>query len=526
MRIIITFLLFFSALLEYAEYTSILQFADYRLDRTKDYFFSRGGFKSLSKLHLLWKVIALFLIYQPIFDSYTLYIIFAVLLLDVLYRILFFDNNKFPTFTFRSFLTLFLPIWLDLVLVIFFIDKPFALFILLFRPIIFTATSIFLLPIFFVLRNYYIKKATRKMRTLNNLKVVGITGSFGKTTVKVFLSQILAKKFKVIHTPKNINTELGIAKFILQNDLSTYDIFIAEMGAYGRGEIEVMTKMTKPTVGILTTIIEQHLALFKKIENIQLAKFELLYSIPEQGTSIANIDNKYIKEFLPNVKSKIQTFGSAETNNPTCLIKEVIENEKGIIINFEINKENWQISAPLLGKHQAYNLASCVLAAISFGMSKDELIEACKTLKVPERTMRLMKYGSSILIDDSYNANPEGFIAALKSLDVFDKSYKKIIIARGMFELGDQTIQKHKEVGEEISKHSDKLILTTQKPGQLFEAGVDTNKTSIYYKIDSDELLKYLIKLKESKNVILLEHRLPEDVYEALLEDKELKDFQ
>jgi len=159
-------------------------------------------------------------------------------------------------------------------------------------------------------------------------------------------------------------------------------------------------------------------------------------------------------------------------------------------------------------------------------MSKDELIEACKTLKVPERTMRLMKYGSSILIDDSYNANPEGFIAALKSLDVFDKSYKKIIIARGMFELGDQTIQKHKEVGEEISKHSDKLILTTQKPGQLFEAGVDTNKTSIYYKIDSDELLKYLIKLKESKNVILLEHRLPEDVYEALLEDKELKDFQ
>lgn len=526
MRTIITFLLFFSALLEYAEYTSILQSADYRLDRTKDYFFSRGGFKSLSKLHLLWKAIALFLIYQSTFSSYALHLIFTVLLLDVLYRLLFFDKNKFPTFTFRSFLTLFLPIWIDLMLVIFFIDKPFVMFILLLRPIIFTITSVFLLPVFSVLRGYYIKKATRKMRTLKNLKVVGITGSFGKTTVKVFLSQILAKKFKVIHTPKNINTELGIAKFILQNDLKDYDIFIAEMGAYGRGEIEVMTKMTNPTVGILTTIIEQHLALFKKIENIQLAKFELLYAIPEHGTSIANTDNKYIKELLPTVKSKIQTFGSVEGNNPTCLIKEVVENEKGILINFEINKENWQVSAPLLGKHQAYNLASCVLAAISFGMSKEEIIEACKTIKVPERTMKLMRYGNSILIDDSYNANPEGFIAALKSLDVFDKSYKKIVIARGMFELGEQTNQKHKEVGEEISRHAEKLILTTQKPGQLFEAGVDINKTKISYKIDSDDLLKYLTKLKEGKNIILLEHRLPEDVYTALLDDKELKDFQ
>ncbi|MCF6276524.1 MAG: UDP-N-acetylmuramoyl-tripeptide--D-alanyl-D-alanine ligase [Candidatus Magasanikbacteria bacterium] len=525
MQTIITFLLFFSALLEYAEHTSILQFADYRLDRTKDYFFSRGGIKSFSKLHFFWKITALFLIFNPNFSENILQIIAIMLIVDIVYRLISFLRKSLPTFTFRSFLTLLLPTIVETIVFIFLLGSPLALVILLFRPFIFILTSIILWPFSVLLKNYYIKKATEKMRNYKRLKVVGITGSYGKTTVKVFLSQILEKKFNVIHTPKNINTEMGIAKFILQTDFSSYDIFVVEMGSYGKGEIKIMTKITKPTVGILTTIIEQHLVLFKTIKNIQHAKFELLHAIPKKGISIANIDNEYIKELLPKVRSKVRTFGANLENKPNCLIKKVIETEKGIEINFKINKENWKITSPILGKHQAYNLGASILAAVSFGVDKKNIIEACSKITVPDRTMKLMRYGKSIIIDDSYNSNPVGFKTALKTLEIFNNSYTKIVIAKGMFELGRKTKEKHKEVGEYMTKYADKIILTTKKPAHLFEAGINEKEVKMYYKLDKKKLTRYIKKLKQNKNVILLEHRLPEEVYKEILADKDIKKY-
>jgi UDP-N-acetylmuramoyl-tripeptide--D-alanyl-D-alanine ligase len=521
MRIILSTLLLVSGLLEYLEYTKIFQLADYRVDRTKDYFFARDGFKNLSKIHWVWKILAVwFALLFPYFEATVL----IVLILDILYRFFVTFKNTKPKFTLRSTSTLILPTLVETFLFFWFFPNPSIITFLILRPFVFTLSSLALWPLFKLLAKHYIKKATTKLSTYKNLKSIGITGSYGKTSVKVLLSEILSNKFKVIHTPKNINTELGIAQFILKTDFNKYDIFIAEMGAYGRGEVEIMTKMVKPEIGILTTIIEQHLALFKTVKNIQLAKFELLQSIPERGVSITNSDNFYCREMLKTIKSKVMTFGSMDKFEPTCLIKDAKQNTDNLNFNLKIEEdEEWNIQTKLLGVHQAYNIAPCVLTAKHLGMNKKDIISACARLKAPERTLKAFSYGKSIIIDDSYNANPVGFKAGLKVLASLGKNKKKIVVARGMFELGTKTKQKHKEIGKDISKFADELILTTENPGKLFELGVEKDKTPVLYKLTNENIWEFLQKNKEENNIILIEHRLPDEIYEKLL--KEIKEL-
>ena len=291
---------------------------------------------------------------------------------------------------------------------------------------------VFYIPTVVIKRIIY-RLAAEKMRQMNDLTVVGITGSYGKSSTKEFLAQILEKKFNVIKTPENINSEIGVAKFVLKNvDLMTCrgrssakcrgttsadigkTVFIVEMGAYKRGEIKRICDIVKPKIGIITGINEQHMALFGSVENIKKAKFELIESLPEDGLAIFSGDNKYCLEMSEAHRGK-----------------RVICHGFGLPFHVSISYRGGEIP-----HHYLSNIATAVEVARYLGMKDDEIQEAVASLKLSDRMTKIYSGKNGVtVIEDTYSANPDGALSAMDYLDG-QKQKTKIVVMPCLIELG------------------------------------------------------------------------------------------
>ena len=380
------------------------------------------------------------------------------------------------------------------------------------RWFIFSAIAIIAKLPTYIAKLIYLKIAEKKLLKFNQLIIIGVTGSYGKTTVKNFLTQILSGKYKVIMTPENINTEIGIAKFIIKNNFSDYNIFAVEMGTYKIGEIAKICRMVKPKIGVLTAISEQHLALLGTIKNIQTAKYELLRSLPEDGLALTNSDNKYCREYLADLKCQIKTFGFNNEFNPNCLIKDAIAHENKIDFTV-INNGQINISAPVIGVHNSLNIAPAILIGSFLNLTDQEIIKACDKLKLPPRVLQAYAYGKSLILDDSYNANPEGFSAALNVLAGY-RGRKKIVITRGMLELGQSSRSWHEIIGKKIGQTADELIIISEDSASDLKKNAGDIK--IIIEINPEKLLEIIKNFKSDNCVILLENRLPEKINHEL----------
>ncbi|MCK4891744.1 MAG: hypothetical protein KAS78_03695, partial [Candidatus Pacebacteria bacterium] len=226
------------------------------------------------------------------------------------------------------------------------------------------------------------------MKGLKKVKVIGITGSYGKTSTKEFLYAILSQKYKVVKTEGNNNTNIGVAYTVLNKVSDNYDYFICEMGAYKIGEIKEMCEIVNPEIGILSGINEQHLDLFGSIENTKKAKFELIRALPENGMAVIN---KSIKYQVLSIKAKnIEHFS--------------LNNVSGIKVcqdYVEFDYKNYKFKVNLLGKHYIENVLSAIITAEYLEMSLDEISEAVKKIKPTEFMMRKLDGpNNSVFIDD------------------------------------------------------------------------------------------------------------------------------
>jgi len=320
---------------------------------------------------------------------------------------------------------------------------------------------------------------------------------------------------RVLKTPAHTNTEIGIAKFILSQNLSDKDIFVVEMGAYTEGEVKAICEMVTPKIGILTAINEQHLALFGTIENIQKTKYELLKALPKDGLAIVNADNKYCREYIGELSCKVKTFGFDTEFKPDCLILGSKERLSKTSCSFNIGKQHIDLYSTLLGYHVCYNLAPCLLVALHLGLDPDAIGAQCINQEPLPQTMQLFKYGRSIIIDDSYNSNPAGFKSALDLLSSFPSHKKRIVVTRGMLELGEKSFELHEQVGGDIAFCADELVLINRDYEEPFSKGMagDKYRTKILVKDNPNELLGDIRKFKHNECVILLENRVPENVH-------------
>ena len=355
--------------------------------------------------------------------------------------------------------------------------------------------------------------AEDKLASYKDLKVIGITGSYGKTSSKNILNEILSMDYISHPTPKNFNTDVGLMTTI-NNDLTKFDeIFIAEMGAYRVGRIKNACNLVHPKYGLLTTIGKAHLETFGSQENIIKTKFELIESLPSDGIAFLNMDDPLQVNY--DLQNKVRVVWYAVNNKKAdfyCLDTKCSDKGSTFKIFFKSENKAYEFQTRLLGRHNISNIVSAVAVGYEFGISISKLQAAVSKIKPIEHRLELKKIGGMYQIDDAYNSNPVGAKVALEVLSMMPGD--KVVVTPGMVELGAEEEKYNKEFGEEISSVADYVILVGEKQTKPIYEGLMAKK---YDKdriiITNDVRQTYILvnKLKGTKDIYALyENDLPD----------------
>ena len=316
--------------------------------------------------------------------------------------------------------------------------------------------------------------AMKKLHSMENLKVVGITGSYGKTSSKNILADILNSKYVTLPTPKNLNTPYGLI-ITINNHLDKFtEVFIAEMGAYKTGEIKQLCDMVKPKYGILTKIGTAHLETFGSEENIQKTKFELIESLPLDGVGVLNKDDpKQVSYKLKN-KCKILWIG-IENKDVDVHASDIKCSNIGTSfkVKFKNEDKEYSFETKLLGNHNVYNILAGLALGYELGISIDKLQQAVKNIKPVEHRLELKRLGTFYQIDDAYNSNPVGAKGAIDVLAMMPG--KRIVVTPGMVELGEKEDYYNEKFGEQIAEKGniDYVVLIGKKKTLPIKKGLE-----------------------------------------------------
>lgn len=356
------------------------------------------------------------------------------------------------------------------------------------------------------------RRAIKKLKNMPSLEVVGITGSYGKTSSKNILNDILSIKYNSLPTPKNFNTPVGLI-ITINNYIDKFnDIFIAEMGAFKRGEIKELCDLVKPKYGILTRIGVAHLESFGSQENIQKGKFELIESLPSDGIGILNGDDKLQLSYKLQNKIKTVWIG-IDNENVDVRATNIKLNSDGTTFDciFKGDKKKYSFESRLLGKANIYNILAGIALGKELGISIDQLKMGVKKVKPVEHRLELKKMGIINIIDDAYNANPDGTKMALDVLD--NMPGKKIVISSGMIELGDKLYELNKELGEYMSKKTDiAILLGKEQTKPIYDGLIEKKfkKENIYVLNDINEAFDLVRKIGNKDTYVLVQSDLPD----------------
>ncbi len=506
------------------------QLKNYHIGRFIDHFKTYQGKKLILNWLLLFKATLLPLIFiQPLFAWIILPIYVAESLafsLNIVKK-----NLRKPVFTFKA-------IFLTLIIFAIIIVYAYAIYafnlvtilLLLFdilTPIIVSAIVLLVQPFFVLIRKIKLKKATNKIASFKNLKVIAITGSYGKTATKEFLTTILSSKFTILSTPDHKNSEIGIAQTILNNLQEKHQIFIVEMGAYNKGGIKLLCDIVRPNIGIVTGVNSQHLATFGSMENLLSAEggIEMAEALPKGGLIIINGDNNYcmdlyknIYKINPNIKKKIYSTNKQKINADIITEDIIVSKDSVTFIARDKEKEMAQFKVATLGRHQVQNLLASILTAKQLGMNFSEISDACQNIKSIQSGANLTTgiYGIDI-IDSSYSSNPDGVIADLDYLNTFVG--KKVIIMPCLIELGRQSAQVHYKIGKKIAKVCDLAIITTKDKFAEIKKGAMENGMTDKQVLLCDKTAKTLTHITtfcQKDDTVLLEGRVSADLIKLL----------
>ncbi len=386
-------------------------------------------------------------------------------------------------------------------------------FMVAFLPLTVYLANILNYPIERMVYHYYERKAKNKLRSMERLKIIGITGSYGKTSCKNILSDILNIKYMARPTPKNLNTYYGLM-ITINNHLDKFDeIFIAEMGAYVKGEIRGLCELVQPQYGILTTIGTAHLETFGSEENIVQGKFELIESLPPDGIGVLNGDDP--KQLHYDLKNNCRILWYGIENHDVDVYAENIKaSNKGTIFSVKFKKEKkaYPFETKLLGKHNVSNILAALALGYEFGISVSELQKAVKLVQPVEHRLQLKKLGGFYQIDDAYNSNPVGAKSALDVLSMMPGL--KVVVTPGMIELGAKEEAYNQTFGEQIADVADYVVLIGKKKTKPIYQGLknkdyDMERVVIYN--DVREAYSFIQTLQEENGVYaLFENDLPD----------------
>lgn len=359
---------------------------------------------------------------------------------------------------------------------------------------------------------YFRSKAKTKLSNMKSMKKIGITGSYGKTSSKNIITDILNVRFNATPTPKNFNTTYGLITTINNHIDKFSDVFVAEMGAFKRGEIKELCDLVKPEYGVLTTIGVAHLESFGSRENIQQGKFELIESLPITGVGILNMDDPYQVSYKLRNTCKI-VWIAIENPSADIIAKDIKITPSGtkFTVMFKGDKEKYQFETKLLGTPNIYNILAGIALGREFGLKVTELQAGVRKVSSVEHRLELRKMRDMTIIDDAYNSNPVGSKMALDVLALMPG--KKIVVTPGMIDLGNEEYHYNKEFGKYIAEVADEVILVGAEQTKPILNGLNEKKfkeKNIHVVNDVKLAFKLLNEIKGRDTYVLIENDLPD----------------
>ena len=343
-------------------------------------------------------------------------------------------------------------------------------------PLWLAVGNLLMTPVEATLRGRFVASARAVMDELQP-RVVGITGSYGKTTTKNFVSEILNGRYKAYHTPKSYNTMMGVC-IAINNDLKhdySVDYFIVEMGAYIQGEIARIADLTPPDISIVTEIGPQHLERFGTVENIREAKYEIIKALPSHGLGVFNWDNLYVREMYergyPSQRiavSKELDPADAPADGPRFIATDIDETLDSLTFTVHDRQtaEKADFVAPVLGLHNVTNILLATAVAVNEGMPLRDVAFRVRTLQPAEsRLVRQTTTTGITIINDAYSANPAGVVSSLRVLGMHNGG-RRLLVTPGMVELGDMHERENQRLGQIAAQYATDVILVGKEQTQ------------------------------------------------------------
>lgn len=362
------------------------------------------------------------------------------------------------------------------------------------------------------INNKYIDDARRILASMPDLKVIGITGSYGKTSTKHYLNRILSEQFAVCMTPGSYNTTLGVVRTIREY-LKPYDkVFICEMGAKQLGDIKEICDLVHPQIGILTAVGPQHLESFKTIENVQRTKFELIDSLPSDGLAVLNDDFPYVAN-RPVGNVAAVRYGIARQPQRRFAVSAIEYSASGTRFTVLTPDGDFELHTRLVGECNVSNLVAAVIVALYLGVDRSRIAYAVEQIEQVEHRLSIRRTPAGLtILDDAFNSNPTGSAMALDVLRSL-RTGKRIVITPGMIELGSEQFALNSQFGSKIAESADVAIIVGRYNREAILDGIEKapNKELTLHVVDTfaraQELLATIAAAGDS---VLYENDLPD----------------
>ena len=317
----------------------------------------------------------------------------------------------------------------------------------------------------------------RALRTLaadererSRLRVVAITGSTGKTSVKDLTAAVLSSRYSVTASPRSFNTEVGVPLTLLASSEDT-EVVVCEMGSRGRGHISLLAEMARPLIGVVTNVGPAHLEMFGSLEGVAEAKAELIEALPEDGTAVLNADDPFVRAFGRRTNARTILYGtSADSTVRGEDLSLDAEGKASFTLRTPEGSERVELAVP--GEHMAWNALAASGAAVAMGLSAGECAAALKEARIsPWRMEVFASDGSFRVINDAYNANPASMAAALKAARWMAGEGRCFAVLGEMAELGTVGGEEHERVGELVARLGIDGLITVGTPARRISVG-------------------------------------------------------
>lgn len=371
-------------------------------------------------------------------------------------------------------------------------------------------------PIERAISRWYYNDARRILRSMPGLTIIGITGSFGKTSTKNFLYRVLSERYNVVMTPGNFNTTLGVVRTIREQLKPYHQIFIVEMGAKQRGDIREICELVHPSIGIVTSVGEMHLETFGSVENVARTKFELIESLPADGLGIVNIDSEAATTHLSATKTACSCLTYA-IDNPAA-------DYRAVDISYAAQQTTFDVITPaerhdgymthILGSGNLLNITAALAVADRLGIDVEAQHTAVVQIRQIEHRLSMRNSGGITILDDAYNSNPAGAKMALEVLGAFRTEGCRYVVTPGFVEMGHRQYANNRTLGRQMAASDCDAVFVVNEVNRraicegLADGGYPAERTHVVASFA--EASAALAAIMRTGDVVLYENDLPD----------------